>query len=68
MTSSIIAGLIAIYLGIQLIRKKLWWVDTLAIITLGYICGNNGTQVGNWIGTGISWAIAGFNFVASLFQ
>jgi len=68
MTSAIIASLIAVYLALQIFRKKLWWVDILAIITLGYICGNNGTQIGSWIGTGVSWVIAAFDFIAALFQ
>lgn len=69
MTSSIIAGAIALWLAVEiLLRKKIWWVDALLIVTLGYICGSNDTVLGRWISTGINWFIAAFNFIASWFR
>jgi hypothetical protein len=68
-TSSIIAGLIVIWLAIEvLLRKRIGWVDALLLITLGYICGSNETTVGAAIHTGIDGFIAAFNFISSWFE
>lgn len=69
MTFSIIAGLLAIWLAIEiLLRKKIWWVDAILVLVLGYICGSNNTAIGRGIQTGINWFIAAFNFIASWFK
>lgn len=69
MTSSVIGGAIALWLAVGiLVRKKIWWVDAILMITLGYICGSNDTAVGRWIATGISWFITAFDFISSWFK
>lgn len=70
MTSSILAALLAIAAGLYIFlsgRRLATGAMVLALVTLGYIAGNEDTTVGGWIKTVIDAVITFIDWVASAF-